>query len=159
MNEICCHLAHLNTTENLFIFGRNIAIDQQMNCNLLPDNKDRSDDTRKIKQRSEEWFSIRKQAKVTGSTLYKAIGLENLSSMRDHFDNVICNLKEAPKNQFTIAAMQHGTDNEINAMSTLVGKILPSLFPDMEFYEEGCGNFLMGLWLFLQMEQLENHLI
>ncbi|VDI45018.1 Hypothetical predicted protein [Mytilus galloprovincialis] len=121
-----------------------LAIDQQMNCNLLPDNKDTNDDTRKIKQRSEEWFSIRKQAKVTGSTLYKAIGLENLSSMRDHFDNVICNLKEAPKNQFTIAAMQHGTDNEINAMSTLVGKILPSLFPDMEFYEEGCVKLFDG---------------
>ncbi|CAG2203301.1 unnamed protein product [Mytilus edulis] len=115
-----------------------------MNCNLLPDNKDTNDDTRKIKQRSEEWFSIRKQAKVTGSTLYKAIGLENLSSMRDHFDNVICNLKEAPKNQFTISAMQHGTDNEINAVSTLVGKILPSLFPDMEFYEEGCVKLFDG---------------
>ncbi|VDI53563.1 Hypothetical predicted protein [Mytilus galloprovincialis] len=62
----------------------------------------------------------KKQAKVTGSTLYKAIGLENLSSMRDHFDNVICNLKEAPKNQFSISAMQHGTDNEINAVPTLV---------------------------------------
>jgi len=35
-------------------------------------------------------------------------------------------------------AMDHGSKNEINAISTLVGKILPSLFPGIWYYEEGC---------------------
>ena len=34
--------------------------------------------------------------------------------------------------------MQHGTDNEIHAMSTLVGKVLPAFYPDIKFVEEGC---------------------
>jgi hypothetical protein len=32
----------------------------------------------------------------------------------------------------------HGSKNEINAISTLVGKILPSLFPGIWYCEEGC---------------------
>ena len=35
-------------------------------------------------------------------------------------------------------AMNHGSKNEINAISTLVGKILPSLFPGIWYYEESC---------------------
>ena len=34
--------------------------------------------------------------------------------------------------------MKHGQDNEINAVATLVAKILPSLKPALAFYEQGC---------------------
>jgi hypothetical protein len=35
-------------------------------------------------------------------------------------------------------AMDHGSKNEINTISTLVGKILPSLFPGIWYCEKGC---------------------
>lgn len=47
--------------------------------------------------------------------------------------------KEKPEpNERVKMAMDHGSKNEINAISTLVGKILPSLFPGIWYYEEGC---------------------
>jgi hypothetical protein len=33
---------------------------------------------------------------------------------------------------------QHGTLNERNCIATLVGKVLPALYPEICFYEEGC---------------------
>ena len=33
-----------------------------------------------VKQRSTEWFEMRKKVKVTGSTLHTALGLENLTT-------------------------------------------------------------------------------
>ena len=37
--------------------------------------------------------------------------------------------------------MDHGTTNEINAVATVVSKVLPVLYPDLVFYEEGCVEF------------------
>ena len=34
--------------------------------------------------------------------------------------------------------MKWGTDNEIDALATLLTKILPMYFPDVSYYEEGC---------------------
>lgn len=34
--------------------------------------------------------------------------------------------------------MQHGTDNEINAVSTLVSQVIPTMFPGMTYFEDGC---------------------
>ena len=34
--------------------------------------------------------------------------------------------------------MNYGSDNEINAMGTLTGKILLVLYPQLKCYEEGC---------------------
>jgi hypothetical protein len=33
---------------------------------------------------------------------------------------------------------EHGTSNEINAVSTFVAKFLPAFHPELSFYEEGC---------------------
>ena len=38
-----------------------------------------------IKQRSPEWFQIRKQARITGSTLNSGIGLDTLQKQKQHF--------------------------------------------------------------------------
>ena len=37
-----------------------------------------------VKQRSDKWMELRKSAKVTGSTLYKALGLSSLSDLKQH---------------------------------------------------------------------------
>lgn len=83
-------------------------------------------DTRKVKQRSEHWFEKRKHAKVTGSTLYKAVGLDGLQRQKEHFDEVICGM-EYSKSLETVKAMEYGTVNEVNAAATFVSKILPLL--------------------------------
>ena len=44
----------------------------------LPENFDL------IKQRSPQWHALRQKAKVTGSTMYKALGLESLVALKQH---------------------------------------------------------------------------
>ena len=41
-------------------------------------------DIQYIKQRTEEWFALRKQARVTGSTLNNALGLDTLQKQKQH---------------------------------------------------------------------------
>ena len=91
-----------------------------------------------IQQRSEAWFSIRKLASITGSTFHKAIGMESLKKQQYHFDMVYNNKKQPEFDSETQKRLQHGQINEINAVATIVSKVLPVFFPDMIFYEEGC---------------------
>jgi hypothetical protein len=97
-----------------------------------------SEDTRKIKQRSQSWHEIRNTAFITGSTIYQSIGLDGLKRQRQHFDKVVCGIPEPEPSIDQKRAMEHGTDNEINGVATLVGRILPVIAPTLEFHEEGC---------------------
>ena len=45
---------------------------------------DAPENTDLIKQRTEKWFTIRKKAKITGSTLYNALGLSSLADLKQH---------------------------------------------------------------------------
>ena len=38
-----------------------------------------------IKQRSDSWFEERQKPKVTGSTIYRALGLSTLKGQQEHF--------------------------------------------------------------------------
>jgi hypothetical protein len=38
-----------------------------------------------MRQRTDSWFSIRKQALVTGSTINSAIGLNGLKAQEEHY--------------------------------------------------------------------------
>ena len=42
-----------------------------------------------VKQRSDKWLELRMNAKVTGSTCYKAIGLGLLREQQEHYDEYI----------------------------------------------------------------------
>ncbi|XP_060581747.1 uncharacterized protein LOC132738297 [Ruditapes philippinarum] len=97
-----------------------------------------SEDTRKIKQRSQRWHEIRNTAFITGSTIYQSIGLDGLKRQRQHFDKVVCGIPEPEPSIEQKRAMEHGTNNEINGVATLVGRILPVIAPTLEFHEEGC---------------------
>lgn len=93
---------------------------------------------RQIKQRSDEWFLLRKKAKLTGSTMYKALGFQTLKAQQAHYDTFLMG-KSPPQIPLTLLdAMKHGSENEINAVATLVSKILPSLYPEETYVEEGC---------------------
>ncbi|WAR13569.1 hypothetical protein MAR_027749 [Mya arenaria] len=50
------------------LFKTETAARRGIDCNVD------TNDTRQIKLRSEKWFSARKEAKVTGSSIYRSIG-------------------------------------------------------------------------------------
>lgn len=62
-----------------------------MQCIKDTDNGEKS--TRKVKQRSAVWFESRKAMKITGSTIFTAIGLDGLKRQKDHFDSVVCGVE------------------------------------------------------------------
>lgn len=65
-----------------------------------------------IKQRSPLWFELRRLARLTGSTMYDALGLEKLCYQQTHYDSVIKNLPNI-KDSETKKKMQHGSKNEV----------------------------------------------
>lgn len=74
------------------------------------------------KQRSPEWFALRKTVKVTGSVAHVSIGLETLSA-QSIFGQQSMYLEQVSK--VAREAVDHGTENEINAVTTLLAKVLP----------------------------------
>ncbi|CAH1798622.1 unnamed protein product [Owenia fusiformis] len=115
---------------------------------VIPDNE--YTDHVLVKQRSDRWFNIRKEAKVTGSTMHNAIGLDTLKKQRAHYDKVIHGKEEDKQiNEQTRRNMEYGTKNEINAVATLTSKILPVLLPDLSYAEEGCYKITMNNETFL----------
>ncbi|KAH3898006.1 uncharacterized protein LOC127864724 [Dreissena polymorpha] len=114
------------------------SLESYKSLETLTDLATEKNDPRLIKQRSTAWFDIRSKAKVTGSTLYRSIGLDGLKNLKEHFEQVICGAPEKQFSEKVKDAMKHGVENEINAVATLVGKVIPVLFPGMIFCEEGC---------------------
>ena len=90
------------------------------------------------KQRSPEWFKIRSNFSITGSKLFEGTGLDTLKKLQNHIESLLH--PERPKEPTSgLAAenMAHGVRSEINAIATLVGKIMPFYFPRHKYIEEG----------------------
>ena len=85
-----------------------------------------------------------KKAVVTGSALNAALWLDTLKKQQEHFDFVKYGKLKPEPNSDAQERMKHGTDNEINAVATLVTKILPVFFPHMSYVEEGCVKVSLG---------------
>ena len=130
--------AYLQNSERMYAQDNVVKLQIQSNYIPLPDVTTETENTRYIKQRTEQWLNIRKEAKVSGSTIYGALGLDGLKAQKQHFDKVICGFADPSPTQEAMKAMQYGTDNEINAVSTLVGRIMPVVAPDLCYHEEGC---------------------
>ena len=89
------------------------------------------------KQRSQEWIDARRNAKVTGSTIYTAIGCDSLKKQKQHFDKVFSGVEADEPSEAQHDAMLHGTQSEVHEIATLSSIVMPFLFPDMIFHEEG----------------------
>lgn len=74
---------------------------------------------------------------MTGSSIYRAIGLEGLKQQKEYFDHKVCGLPEKEHSDKVKQFMEHGTKNEPNAITTTVGKVLPLLYPNAIVHEEG----------------------
>jgi hypothetical protein len=89
-----------------------------------------------IQQRSDEWSTIRDKFKVTGSSMHNALGLRTLKEQKIHFDHAVYG-KPKEISEVIQEKMKYGTETESNAIATLVGVVLPFLFPDLTYVEVG----------------------
>ena len=91
-----------------------------------------------IKQRSQEWFEVRKSARVTGSSVNKAIGLDTLAKQKEHHYVRVRGREPKPVSPELQKLFNHGMKNEINAIATLVATVVPAYLPAcFSFYEVG----------------------
>ena len=73
--------------------------------------------TNVVKQRSMKWFQLCKEANVTGSTLYRSIGLDTLKKQNEYYKEFIQKkilLKISPEVQKRI---DHVMENEVNCLT------------------------------------------
>ena len=97
---------------------------------LLAVNLDEEQNSMYIKQGSELWYRKRKKARVTGSTLCTAIGLDTLTKQKDHF-HVHINGREPPLPSAQLQKLfDHGKRNEVNAFATLVSTAASAILQD-----------------------------
>lgn len=102
----------------------------------LPENM--TEELRFIKQRSPQWFKVREQFRLTGSSLHEGLGLESLKLQQRHFDKVVRKIETSEAISEDVAKrMEHGTMSEVHAIATLIAKILPFYYPDLTYVEEG----------------------
>lgn len=90
-----------------------------------------------VKQRGNASLELRKGGRITGSTIFRAIGLGTLKEQQQHYEQVYQG-KESPVSAELQELFDYGTSQEINALDTLVGKIMPVCFPDLMYRENGC---------------------
>ena len=81
LDDICYGLSVLSGSTDKYQTGDLVHFPSQSNYVELRDDQGMME-PRFIKQRSERWHSIRKEAMVTGSTIYQALGLDGLKSQR-----------------------------------------------------------------------------
>ncbi|CAG2212896.1 unnamed protein product [Mytilus edulis] len=139
-DRICKYFSYMNGSETSFVIGKEADMNNQPNYFCLRSEfykETNSQCTKFLQQRSDEWFELRKQAKVTASTMHTALGLRTLKEQQAHYDSVILN-KDKDGVQSPTPQMLHGIENEKHGVATICGKILPSLFPKIKFKEVGC---------------------
>lgn len=93
------------------------------------------DQLRLMIQLCHQWHELRKSAVATGSTLFTALGLNTLKKQQEQYEFVeFEKAKSEPKDRIK-ERMEHGRRNEINAVATLVGKVLLCFYPSYTFSE------------------------
>ena len=70
-----------------------------------------------IKQRSDLWMAFHQDAKITGSTMYNALGMRSLKEQKEHYKKFI--RKEIPEKELT-PAMQHGMSHEVRYLLVVI---------------------------------------
>lgn len=91
-----------------------------------------------IKQGSDMWHKQREKAVVTGSTLNNAIGLGKFTDQKLHHRTMYKGRKAAPPSDDVKMKLEYGKRNEPNALSTVIGLLVPSICaPCMNVVENG----------------------
>ena len=149
INMLCTQImAILNSNGDVHIGEkiRNITLTEHSNnFQLLPPEVvklfmdiDKEENIQYVKQCSDEWFKIRKLARITGSTLHSGLGLETLTKQKEHHYIHVCGRIPPPIPENIQKLLDHGTNNEVNAIATLISTVVPAYLPACyAFYELG----------------------
>lgn len=86
----------INGTSHNYVRGRNVVVDFEKQSNYiclrkLDDSFELAADeisARVTKQRSQRWSKLRDSSRITGNTLYKALGFGTLKDQQEHYDKV-----------------------------------------------------------------------
>ena len=121
-------LFHLRKNSDVFCCQKPVELHLQDNAHFLfpPKhlcanfNLDLPENTDIIKQRSDKWFHIRKKAKVTGSTMYNALGLSSLGDLKQHHYQFIKKRSPPPFSKEVKKRMKYGQENEKNALAAVI---------------------------------------
>ena len=90
--DLCKILAHMNGAGSLIPETHFVQLHKEANFfPLLPAefvtqylDLDLEENTQFCSQRSEMWHHLRKKARVTGSTMFNALGFESLKAEKEH---------------------------------------------------------------------------
>ena len=113
-------------------------------ANLVVDIE-KDENVQYIKEWSDEWFVVHKKARVMGSTLNAAIGLDTLMKQKNHHYVHIrgCQPPSIPLD--LQKKFDYGTKNEVNGISLLISTIVPAYLPACyTFYEVGASFISSG---------------
>ena len=150
--DLCKMLAHMNGVGSLIPETRFVQLHKQANFSpLLPAefisqylDLDLEENTPFCAQRLEIWHRLRNKARVTGSTMFKALGFETLKAEKYH---VYVFVKGRPPKDVDLELQKYidfGIANEIHAVATLVGCIMPALLPPCYVFLESGPAFIHG---------------
>ncbi|CAG2230153.1 unnamed protein product [Mytilus edulis] len=143
MDKLGYAVSCLNGTSNNYIQGSKstIFLNRQGNYKCLKDgihlNEPMDQDSNIMKQRSNAWHELRNGSRITGSTIFRALGLDTLKEQQNHYDKVYKGV-EKPISDNLSSLFEYGTAQEINALGSFVGKVMPVYFPDLIYKEDGC---------------------
>lgn len=94
-------MEYLNGTSKHYISGNKLTIflNKQENYKCLKDEINLNpllyqQDSDMIKQRSETWHQLRNESRITGSTFFRALGLDILKEQQLHYDKVYRGLEK-----------------------------------------------------------------
>ena len=113
-------MAKINRNTQCFLSTGMVDMEQQHNYRILlkprviesiyPGFLDNNPEY--VQQRTPEWFAIRRQSRITASTMHNALGFHTLKVQKQHYDKFV--LGKVPPVTQTPAAMVHGTTHEVS---------------------------------------------
>ena len=115
----CLLMATINRNTQSFLNSGTVDMEKQRNFQILlksnviesihPGFLDSNPEY--VQQRTPEWFAIRRQSRITASTMHNALGFRTLKAQKEHYNEFVLS-KVHPVTQ-TPAAMVHGTRHEV----------------------------------------------
>lgn len=136
-DSLCSMAAALGGVSHLTKTDDRIILEEQGNIVCLAAGGS-SENPPLIKQRTEIWHALRKQSKITGSTINTALGLDGLKKQKSFWEERDGKKEAEQIPDFLKERFEYGTRNELNAVATLISRYLPAFHPTTCFYEEGC---------------------
>ena len=77
--------------------------------------------------------------------MYKGLGLDTLKAEKEHFNVYVHKLPNVPISEEVQKYIQFGTENEINAIASVVGLLMPALLPSCSTFFEVGPQFIHGV--------------